>query len=233
MLNVQDIRLPETTEPRIPIAMQVFSRLRYLILTLVFKPSEALSEKELSLRLGTSRTPVREALIRLADEGLVDIFPQRGTFVAPIRIDEVKEAQFIRELLETAIIERAANHISTDYLDQIDEILQRQKFATKLNNHDETMMLDEKFHHTLCKSIKLPRAWKVIHTMKGQLDRVHYISYRMPGLTEEMIEQHTEIFEAVKNGDEKMAVDCMRNHLHGVWGRIELLTKENPELFER
>lgn len=62
-------------------------------------PSDALSEKELSLQLGVSRTPVREALIRVADEGLIDILPQRGSFVAPIRLRDVEEAQFIRETL--------------------------------------------------------------------------------------------------------------------------------------
>ena len=67
-----------------------------------------MSEKELSLQLGVSRTPVREAFIRLSEEGLVDIFPQRGTIVAPIRMGEIKEAQFLREILETAIVRRAA-----------------------------------------------------------------------------------------------------------------------------
>ncbi|WP_432490685.1 GntR family transcriptional regulator, partial [Flavonifractor plautii] len=76
---------------RQPIAPQVYERLRRAITTLAMLPSEALSEKDLSLQLGVSRTPVREALIRLADEGLIDILPQRGSFVAPIRIHDVEE----------------------------------------------------------------------------------------------------------------------------------------------
>jgi len=91
-----DISFPKTLDRQLPVAMQVFTHLRHLILTLKLQPSQALSEKDLSLRLGVSRTPIREALIRLADEGLVDIFPQRGTLVAPIRVAEVIEAQFIR-----------------------------------------------------------------------------------------------------------------------------------------
>ena len=91
-----------------PVTAQVYSHLRNLILRLHLKPGEALSEQELSVKLGLSRTPVREAFIRLAEEGLVDVYPQRGTLVAPIRIAEVKEAHFIRRLLEFAIVRSAA-----------------------------------------------------------------------------------------------------------------------------
>ena len=92
MLDDKDIRLPEPSDRRLQVTFQVIYHLRHLILTIGLLSSEALSEKELSLRLGVSGTPVREALIRFADEGLVDIIPQRGTFVAPILVDEEKEA---------------------------------------------------------------------------------------------------------------------------------------------
>lgn len=95
-------------DPKQPIGAQVYALLKKMICNLSLQPNEALSEKELSVRLGVSRTPVREALIRLADETLVDVFPQRGTFVSPIRTNEVLEAQFLRETLETAVVRRAA-----------------------------------------------------------------------------------------------------------------------------
>lgn len=233
MLSEADIRLPETFDRKMPVAIQVFSHLRNLILTLQLQPSQGLSEKELSVRLGVSRTPVREALIRLADEGLVDIYPQRGTFVAPIRIAEVKEARFIREALETAVTKRAVDEISDKYLERLEENLRRQSFAVSRADHDEFMILDEEFHHTLCYSVSLPRAWKVIQTVKGQLDRVRYIGLREPGHIDEMYNQHSEIFYAIKNGDSDAAVEKMRLHLQEVWETIERLAAEEAEMFEK
>ena len=109
------------------VAVQVHYHLRQQILRLNLKPGIALSEKELSLQLGVSRTPVREAFIRLSEEGLVDIFPQRGTIVAPIRMDEIKEAQFLREILETAIVRRAAENIEKKFLNLLEANLAYQK----------------------------------------------------------------------------------------------------------
>ncbi|MBS1182950.1 MAG: GntR family transcriptional regulator [Proteobacteria bacterium] len=93
-------------DPKQPIGAQVHSLLKKMIIGLAFMPNEALSEKELALRLGVSRTPVREALIRLADETLVDVFPQRGTFVSPIKVADVMEAH-LREAREAAVARRA------------------------------------------------------------------------------------------------------------------------------
>lgn len=106
----------EPVNPRLPISPQIYERLRRSITTLAILPSESLSEKDLAGQLGVSRTPVREAFIRLADEGLIDIFPQRGSFVAPIRMSDVEEAQFIREALEVAVVRRLAGRASASFL---------------------------------------------------------------------------------------------------------------------
>jgi len=96
---------------RAAISPQIYERLRRAITTLELAPSESVSEKDLAQKLGVSRTPVREALIRLADEGLIDVLPQRGTFVAPIRLQDVEDAQFIREALEVAVVRRLTGHM--------------------------------------------------------------------------------------------------------------------------
>jgi len=103
--------------------------------------------------------------------------------------------------------------------------------AVSRDDYNEFMTLDEIFHRMLCESITLPRAWKVIQTVKGQLDRVRYISFFTPGHLEEMFKQHTAIYTAIKDGESKAAVREMRLHLQEVWGTIERLTKEKPEIF--
>mgnify|MGYP003672212014 CR=1 FL=1 len=221
-----------TLDRRVPVTVQVHALLRQRILRLQLKPGEALSEKELSVQLGVSRTPVREAFIRLSEEGLVDIFPQRGTLVSPIRMDEIKEAQFLRDILETAIVRRAAQEIDEVSLLQIEANLQRQEISLQQKDYIEFMELDEEFHRLLCQSISLPRAWRVIHAVKGQLDRVRFMGLPQPGHADLMVRQHGAIFNAIRAGDAELAETEMRIHLQAIWGSIELMTNDNSEFFE-
>ena len=221
-----------TLDRRGPVTVQVHALLRQRILRLQLKPGEALSEKELSVQLGVSRTPVREAFIRLSEEGLVDIFPQRGTLVSPIRMDEIKEAQFLRDILETAIVRRAAQEIDEVSLLQIEANLQRQEISLQQKDYIEFMELDEEFHRLLCQSISLPRAWRVIHAVKGQLDRVRFMGLPQPGHADLMVRQHGAIFNAIRAGDAELAETEMRIHLQAIWGSIELMTNDNSEFFE-
>lgn len=214
------------------VTVQVHAHLRRLILRLQLKPGEALSEKDLSVKLGVSRTPVREAFIRLSEEGLVDIFPQRGTLVAPIRIAEIEEAQFLRDILETAVVRRAAESMDPAVLTQLTDNLQQQQMILQRKDYDAFWELDERFHQLLCKSVSLPRAWRVIHAVKGQLDRVRYISLPEPGHAELVLRQHTEILEAVRDGDVDRAVASMQNHLQEIWVSIERMARENDDIFQ-
>ena len=203
--------------------------LRQLILRLNLKPGEALSEKELSLKLGVSRTPVREAFIRLSEEGLVDIFPQRGTIVAPIRMSEIKEAQFLREILETGIVRRAAENIQPSFLQRIEANLVKQEQSLKRTNYIRFMELDEEFHHLLCQGVSFPRAWRVIQAVKGQLDRMRFIGLPQPGHAVLMLHQHSVILDAIRNGLPDDAANEMAKHLNEIWGSIERITLDESE----
>ncbi|MDQ0473256.1 GntR family transcriptional regulator [Labrys wisconsinensis] len=218
-------------DPRLPMAVQVHALLKREILTLQLRPSEALSEKELSLKLGVSRTPVREALIKLAEEGLVDILPQRGSFVAPIRVAEVMEAQFIREALEVAVVRRAAEQSTAALVERLEASLQRQRRAIEAGEHEAFLRLDEAFHHLLSDGVLLPRSWKVIHNVKGQLDRVRFLSLPEPGHLETLQAQHAAIVTAVRIRDPDLAAEHMRAHLQEVFGSVRLLLRDQPHLF--
>lgn len=220
-----------TFDRRGPVTVQVHAFLRQRILRVQLKPGEALSEKEISLQLGVSRTPVREAFIRLSEEGLVDIFPQRGTLVSPIRMDEIKEAQFLRDILETAIVRRAARDIDEASLSQMQANLQRQEASLQKKDYFQFMELDEEFHRLLCQSISLPRAWRVIQAIKGQLDRVRFMGLPQPGHADLMVRQHEAIFNAIRTGNADLAETEMRIHLQAIWGSIELMTNEDGAFF--
>ena len=226
--------LPNLTLDRsAPVTAQVYAHLRQLILRLHLKPGEALSEKDLSVKLGgISRTPVREAFIRLAEEGLVDIYPQRGTLVAPIQIAEVKEAHFIRRVLEFAVVRSAAKVADHRILSLIEENLRQQAEAQRQEDYEAFMDHDEMFHRLLSESASLPRAWRVIQGVKGQLDRVRYFILPEPRHSDLIRNQHLAIFRAIRSGDADRAESEMREHLDKIWGSIEQLMKENKDFFK-
>lgn len=222
----------EPVNPRLPIAPQIYERLRRAITTLVVLPSEALSEKELSLQLGVSRTPVREALIRLADEGLVDILPQRGSFVAPIRLRDVEEAQFIRESLEVAVARRLAGHCSARFLSELKLNLARQESAVAERNRDLFLELDEAFHRGLCEEAGLSKSWRVIQSVKLQMDRIRYLSLPEPGHLDVLLAQHRQITDAIECGQAEEAGRHMSAHLKEVLGSANLLRQKLAHLIE-
>lgn len=217
---------------RLPIAPQIYERLRRAITTLAMLPSEALSEKELSLQLGVSRTPVREALIRLSDEGLIDILPQRGSFVAPIRLKDVEEAQFIRESLEVAVVRRLAGHCSPKFLSELRGNLARQERAVAHENHDVFLDLDEAFHRSFCEEAGLSKSWRVIQSVKLQMDRVRYLSLPDPGHLTTLLAQHRAIFEAVEKGEAVGAGTAMSIHLQEVLRTAKKLSMQRADLLE-
>jgi len=217
---------------RLPIAPQIYERLRRAITTLAMLPSEALSEKELSLQLGVSRTPVREALIRLADEGLIDILPQRGSFVAPIQMKDVEEAQFIRESLEVAVVKRLAGRCSSAFLSELDGNLVRQERAVLIEDHDSFLDLDEAFHRSFCEQAGLSKSWRVIQSVKLQMDRVRYLSLPDPGHLNTLLAQHRAIFDAIKNGEAMSAGTAMATHLQEVLRTAKRLSMQRADLLE-
>ncbi len=227
---------PEVLEAinlRQPIAPQVYERLRRAITTLAVLPSEALSEKDLSLQLGVSRTPVREALIRLADDGLIDILPQRGSFVAPIRIRDVEEAQFIRESLEVAVVKRLAHQRSAQFIIDIKANLGRQELAVADGNGDLFLELDEAFHRSFCEEAGLSKSWRVIQTVKLQMDRVRYLSLPDPTHLKTLLAQHWEIVHAIEHGEPDLASSAMAAHLQEVLRTAQRLSIQRAELIER
>ncbi len=224
-------RVLEPVNNRMPISPQIYERLRRAITTLVMLPSEALSEQDLAQQLGVSRTPVREALIRLADEGLIDILPQRGSFVAPIRLSDVEEAQFIREALEVAVVQRLAGHGSDAFIASVRANLAMQTKAVAEGDREQFLELDEAFHRSLCEEAGLPRSWRVIQVVKLQMDRVRYLSLPEPGHLETLLAQHVAIFEAIESGDPGQAGVRMTAHLREVLRTVQHLNATRPGLF--
>ena len=114
---------------------RIYDALRDRIVALELPPGSALPEKEFAESFGVSRTPVREALLRLAEDQLVDIYPQSGTFVAPIRVSVVLDAMVIRDALERFAARAAAARVGAAEIAALDANLARQRAAAACKRH--------------------------------------------------------------------------------------------------
>jgi DNA-binding GntR family transcriptional regulator len=210
------------------LAAQVFETIKRDIISSVLTPNTQLSEADLSKRLGVSRTPVREALIKLSEDGLVKIVPQVGTFVAPISIESVKEAQFIREHLECALIGDAARLMDAETLYYLRENLDRQKRAASVTEDWPAFLaLDEAFHQALATVSGHPIAWRVIQQSQIHFYRVRVLSFRLPAQMARVVEQHRKIVEALAVGDGPLAQKALRGHLDEAFATLERLGLED------
>jgi DNA-binding GntR family transcriptional regulator len=199
---------------------QVFERLREDIVRGVLAPNTQLSEQDLCSRLGVSRTPVREALIKLAEEELVDVYPQVGTFVAPISLDAVKVGQYVREHLECALVADAARRIDAEGVERIRDSIARQEQAT---SPEEAFALDNEFHRLIAELSGHVGVWAVLLKTKTQFDRVRYLSVRVPARAAEIVHEHRLIADALMRGDDRAVQVAMRSHLRGVFATVESL----------
>lgn len=214
------------------VARQVTRALRHAIVTMQLSPGEMLSEQELARRFGVSRSPVREALIKLSEAGLVRVLPQRGTQVVKISRSSVEDARFIREAVESAVVREAATKASPVMLAELNASLTRQRRAQRTSSTEAFLALDEEFHRLLAETAGRPSAWHMIEDIKPQMDRVRFLDMTKATPRNAIIAQHALIVDAIKAGDPLAAEKAMRVHLSEILRSLPELAGEHPDLFE-
>ena len=211
---------------------QAFAALRHAIVTLGLRPGQSFSEQEVARQLRISRTPVREALIKLAETGLIEVLPQRGTLVRRISVKAVRDARFVREAVETAVLREAAGRLPSSVLAAARGLIASQREAAAGDNLERFLSLDDAFHRSFAAGIDRDHAWVVVEAQKAQMDRVRFLS--LPGATPigRLIDQHEAILDAVERGDAPASEAAMRTHLTEVLAALEPLRRRYPDLFE-
>lgn len=199
---------------------RVYDALVVAIRDLKLPPGSVVSESELSNALDVSRTPVREAVSRLVDAGLLFVVPQVGTRVAPIVWSEVVEAQFVRETLEVAAVRLACDLSEPDWT-EMDRALAAQVDAVRRDDLDAFITADEGFHRQIFAQSGVPGAWDVVYRVKLQLDRVRRMAPTPISLAD-LYAEHRAIADAVQAGDADTGSELMALHLRHVFGAREL-----------
>jgi DNA-binding GntR family transcriptional regulator len=221
--------LQQTSEP---MARRVTDALRQAIVEMRLSPGEMLSEQDLARQLGVSRSPVREAFIKLSQSGLVRVLPQRGTQVVKISRAGVEDARFIREAVECAVVREAAARANPGMIAALNDSLARQKRGQRSNASHVFLALDEEFHRLLAETAGRPAAWEMIQDVKPQMDRVRFLDMAQATPRHVVLAQHVEIVEAIKARDSKAAEEAMRLHLGEILRSLPQLMAQYPELFE-
>lgn len=214
-----------------PVNQQIYRILRKAIISCKILPGSSLSEKEISSQFNVSRQPVREAFIKLAEGGLVQILPQRGTFVTKISAKKVIDGQFIREAVECAIIQRAAIQAKENDINIIQHNLESQVKAVENNDVIAFLEKDDEFHQILMSIIDCSIAWETLENIKTMMDRVRFLSFEIATPPDVLVCQHNKIFDAIKVHSSELAVKAQREHLRGILNSITIVAKNNTDWF--
>lgn len=214
-----------------PISVQSYEILRTKILRLELKPGEALSEKQLAESMNVSRTPIREAFIKLSEEGLVEIYPQYGTFVSLINLRAVAEAHFVREALECAIVREAAKQEDKTLVLNLKQSISDQRKAGEAQDYQAFFELDEAFHKNLSRAAGRAGVWRFIQNAKLHMDRVRQLTLPISRALDILVTQHEAILDALLAGDPDSAADSMKLHLSFLFGQLDNLKLHYPVYF--
>lgn len=215
------------------IASHVFNVLRNAIVTLKLLPGDSLSEAETAKQLGVSRQPVREAFIQLSKIGMLNILPQKGSFVVKISERDVENARFIREAIESAIVERACTRANPEQIEKIDSIISDQEHAVNTIAQERFLELDDAFHRTIACSADCLYGWHIVENLKAQMDRVRFLSLAEATPISKIVHQHRQIANAIKKGDEHAARIAMREHLSELLISMPKLAEHHRDLFTK
>lgn len=228
--SLRSVRVFKHVEP-LTIGAQLHRHLRGAIIRGELRPGQALSESEISKQYATSRQPVREAFIKLAEERLVAILPQRGTFVVKISVADVLDARFVREAIEVAVVQEAATSATPSAVKDLRDLIAQQK-AVAHGRAEDFLALDEEFHRTIALSVRRAHAWRVIEGIKAQMDRIRYLSLDDATPLSVLIDQHTRIVDSIEARDPVAAANALRAHLHEIIVSLPNIAAQFPDLFE-
>jgi DNA-binding GntR family transcriptional regulator len=209
----------------------VYRELRDDIVSMRREPGQPIVEKEIALARGVSRTPVREALLRLADEDLVDIFPQSGTFVARIPASALPEAILMRTALEQTTARLAAERAEAGDVARLLEHLDMQRRVEARGDRDRFHAADEAFHAAIAETAGHPGIWRFIEQVKIQVDRYRRLTLPVPGRMRLVLGEHAAVVAAIEAHDPPAAAAAMAAHLEGLRASIGDVRDLNPDYF--
>ncbi|MFP5392256.1 MAG: GntR family transcriptional regulator [Gammaproteobacteria bacterium] len=209
-------------------AAQVYDFLREEIVNMQLKPGAELSRNELAAHFALSITPVRDALMRLEEDGLVDVFPQHATRVRGISIDSARQAHFLRLALELEIVRTLAQQNDPAVNQALKLWVTHQRLASEHGDLKGFTDADQNFHRAMYKAANAEELWHLIRARSGNMDRLRRLHLPLNGKAEAILQDHGDIAEAIARGDGAGAQDIVRRHLSGTLSVLDSLREQFP-----
>lgn len=212
---------------------KVYADIRDRILNLSLKPGTPLSFAALSAQYHVSISPIRDALKRLASEGLVEIKPQSGTSVSLIDLDKVRDERFIRLYLELGAIEKLDKAKWPLIAIQWEELLSRQHEAFSCRDTTGFLMLDDSMHKMLFDATGHSKVFESIRSSSGNYHRIRMVSYLFDDILQNTLMQHSQLLEALKSGDVQRLLELDRRHISKIEVETADYQKAYPQYFRQ
>jgi DNA-binding GntR family transcriptional regulator len=228
-MKLDDLPRPIRLDRSRHAAPQVFERLREMILSLELVPGTVLSRAALAARFGVSQTPVRDALMRLGAEGLVDIFAQHATVVSRINLGSARQAHFLRRSIELEIVRALAESADPALVAGLRTTIAVQKGLRDASDYREFIAADEAFHRRMYEAAGVPELWDLVRRLSGHIDRLRRLHLPAAGKAGAIVRDHSAIVDAIARGDASGAEAALRKHLSGTLSHIEQIRARHPD----
>jgi DNA-binding GntR family transcriptional regulator len=212
------------------VTVDVTNALRHAIVTLALPPGTMLDKSAICAQLGVSRFPVSEALARLADEGLVDIAPQRGSTVSLVKIADVREYMLIRKGLESEALRVLIGKHDAEVIAALHANMAAQREAAARDDAETFHQIDVDFHDIIFRSMRLTKVKAIIDKARANLDRARRLIIT-PRRLNDTIAEHQAIFDGILAQDQAQAARAIRAHIDAVMVELFAFAQQHPSLF--
>lgn len=204
---------PGRADKSLSLNEQAYLAFRHKLITLRYKPGEYLNTAQVMDDLAIGRTPVNQAVHRLATEGLLQIIPRKGVMVAPLSIDDALELIEVRLVNETLCVELGSQKVTDAQLEHLRHLNQQIDEASQLRSREQMMLLDREFHQVLAEIAGNRHLADILSVIHAQAQRFWATTLSNVAHMDEVIAEHNEIIAALESGDTQRAAEAARAHI--------------------
>ncbi len=199
-----------------PLSEVVYDQLRQDILAGNIMPGTRMMEVELSIKMGVSRTPIREAIKKLEKEGLVVVEPRHGAYTSQVSRADMIGILEVRQHMDRLAANYAATRGNQADFQRIEACAKAYEIAIKEGDSREIIKCDERFHEAIAEASHNTTLLTLVTELQDMVVRFRYIYYSDPDIVQSMIDEHEEILDAIKDGNAEKAMEVAGNHIDGL-----------------
>ncbi|MTV41040.1 GntR family transcriptional regulator [Duganella radicis] len=228
-MNTLELAGPFAMDKSQSAAQQIYHYLRSAIVRLTFKPGMSLDRAQLASYFGVSVTPVRDALLKLRDDELVDIFPQHGTRVRAVDLESARNVHFLRLSLELEIARMLAGRRDAALVQALRDLVGRQRACLECDDMDAFAQADQGFHERMYIAAGAEQLWRLMRGKSGNMDRLRRLHLLVNGKAESVLDDHAAIVAAIAAGSPDLAETAVREHLGDSLSQLMSLRERYPD----